>query len=79
MCAHIGSTKNICDICIPLVDISPPIYFFVEKFKCKDGPIVLCDNLLQNVTENIFDIISWHIQRRNMSTSDSLGQGFHSI
>ena len=30
-CAHVGNTKNVCDIHIPLVDISPPIYVFVEE------------------------------------------------
>ena len=61
---------------MPLFDISPPIYVIVDKLKCANGLMVPCDNLLRRATEEILDIICFHIQRSNMVISDFPGQGF---
>ena len=79
MCAHIGNNENVCGICIPLVDISPPMDIFVEKLRHNDSPMVPCDNLLLYFMEESLELISWHIQCSNMETSDAPGQGFHCL
>ena len=78
-CAHVGNTKNFCDIRIPIVDISPPIDVLVEKSKCTDGLMVPCDNLLLHATEESLELIGWHIQCSNMAISDAPVQGFHRL